>query len=270
MPVIALIATTPRVDLLRSRALPSIQRQSRCLDAVVIVSDRRALSVEETRDSALTVPRCPTHFLANNRTRGVAGAWNTGLDFIAAQWPVCYVAILDDDDEWDADHIQACVNAAHRAGGADVVVSGLRLSRDGKEIPRPPPVSLHVDDFLAGNPGWQGSNTFVSLQTLLKVGGFTEGLTSTNDRDLAIRILSLSQLGIAFTGKHTATWNIDSNRACLSSPGSVEKARGLATFLQLHGHRMAPEIKDRFYQRAEALFDLSAADISGWQESHTP
>lgn len=269
-PVIALIATTPRIDLLQSRALPSIQRQAHQPEAVVIVSDRRALTAKEVMTSVSAVSVAPTHFLLNALTPGVAGAWNTGLNFVAGRWPACYVAMLDDDDEWDSDHIHACVSAAHQAGYPDVVVSGLRIYRDGEEIPRLPPVRLYVDDFLVGNPGWQGSNTFVSLQTLLKVGKFTEGLASTNDRDLAIRILSQPQTRIAFTGKHTATWNIDSHRACLSSPESPEKSRGLASFLRLHGHRMVPEIRDRFFMRAQQLFGLTAADILKAQETHAP
>ena len=267
LPVIALIATTPRVELLQNRALPSIQRQSHPPEAVVVVADQRRLTAEETEASVAAVPMLPSYLLANVLTRGVAGAWNTGLKFIARRWPACYVAILDDDDEWDSDHIETCFGTAHQAGWPDVVVSGLRILRDGEEIPRPPPARLHVDDFLVGNPGWQGSNTFVSIQTLLKAGMFTEGLASTNDRDLAIRILSQPRSRIAFTGKHTTTWNIDSHRTSLSSPGSAEKSRGLASFLRLHGHRMTPEIRDRFYMRAQQLFGLTAEDILKAQEA---
>lgn len=267
LPVIALIATTPRVELLQNRALPSIQRQSQPPDAAVVVADQRKLTVEEAEASVAAVPSVTTYLLANVLTRGVAGAWNTGLNFIAQRWPACYVAILDDDDEWDSDHIETCVGTAHQAGGPDVVVSGLRILRDGEEIPRPPLTKLHVDDFLVGNPGWQGSNTFVSIQTLLKAGMFTEGLASSNDRDLAIRILSQPQSRIAFTGKHTTTWNIDSHRTCLSSPGSAEKSRGLASFLRLHGHRMTPEIRDQFYRRAQQLFGFTPEDILKAQET---
>lgn len=265
-PVIALIATTPRVDLLQCRALPSIHRQVYRPEAIVLVTDQRALTAEEVRALHPAAPALKTHILTNGLTRGVAGAWNTGLKFIARKWPACYVAILDDDDEWDSDHIQTCVRAARKAGWPDVVVSGLRMCRDGKEIPRQPPGALHVDDFLAGNPGWQGSNTFASLQKLLEVGMFTEGLASANDRDLAIRILSQPQPRIVFTGKHTATWIIDSHKPCLSSPGSAAKSQGLAKFLRLHGHRMGPEIRNQFYSRALQIFGLTIADIMRAQE----
>jgi len=234
---------------------------------VVVVADQRKLTVEETEASVAAVPTVPTYIIANKLTRGVAGAWNTGLNFISRRWPACYVAMLDDDDEWDSDHIETCVGTAHQAGWPDVVVSGLRIFKDGEEIPRPPPARLQVDDFLVGNPGWQGSNTFVFIQTLLKAGMFTEGLASTNDRDLAIRILSQPQSRLAFTEKHTTTWNIDSHRTCLSSPGSAEKPRGLASFLRLHGHRMTPEIRDRFFRRAQQLFGLTPEDILKAQEA---
>ena len=225
------------------------------------MADQRPLTVEEERVLNRVAPSLKLKLLVNELTSGVAGTWNSGLKFIAKQWSACYVAILDDDDEWDEDHIQACLATARHSGWPDAVVSGLRICKDGYEIPRPPPAAMEINDFLSGNPGWQGSNTFASLQVLLSVGMFTEGLTSTNDRDLAIRILSQPGARLAFTGKHTATWYIDSHRACLSSPGSETKIRGLAHFLHLHGHRMSPEIREEFYSRALLLFGLTEEDI---------
>ena len=206
------------------------------------------------------------HFLFNDRTPGVAGTWNAGLAFIAQHWPHCYVAVLDDDDEWSPDHIEACFEAARQTGWPDVVVSGLRLCKDGVEIPRTPPADLSINDFLAGNPGWQGSNTFVSIAAMLEVGGFTEGLASTNDRDLAIRLLSRPRTRIAYTGRHTATWHIESQRQCLSTPGNPAKIKGLAQFLTLHGHRMNTEIQERFFNRALSLFGITKTDILREQE----
>jgi hypothetical protein len=192
----------------------------------------------------------------------VAGAWNCGLNFISAKWPDAYVAILDDDDVWSPNHLQVCWECAGKHGWPDVVVSGLRLCRDGENLPRPPPLELKIEDFLVGNPGWQGSNTFVLLETLLAAGCFTEGLASTNDRDLAIRILALPGVRVAFSGQHTATWNVDSNRVCLSSRGGAEKRQGLAQFLQLHAHRMTPAVREQYFRRAQQLFGLTRADIA--------
>lgn len=268
--VICLIATLPRLETLQERALPSIQRQTRRPDIVVIVADQRSLTAEDERNLCMAAPSVQIKFLVNERETGVAGTWNSGLKFIARHYPSCYVAILDDDDEWDPDHIQVCCETARRTGWPDVVISGLRICKDGHEVPRSPPTALQVEDFLSGNPGWQGSNTFASIQLLGGVGMFTEGLTSTNDRDLAIRILSREGTSVAFTGSHTATWYIESHRLSLSSPKSETKRRGLAHFLHLHGHRMTPEILEKFFSRAQLLFGVGEEEILGelWKFKH--
>ncbi|WP_219846443.1 hypothetical protein, partial [Burkholderia multivorans] len=157
--------------------------------------------------------------------------------------------------QWDPDHLSQCERAGAR-GGADVVLSGLRVMKDGVEIPRAPLSSVTVDDFLAGNPGWQGSNTFVKLEALMRVGGFTDGLPSTNDRDLAVRLLGLPDLKVAFTHRMTATWHIDSQADALSRPGSPEKRAGLLQFLAMHGHLMSPDVMTRFKARARDLFGV--------------
>lgn len=261
VPVVVLVASIPRLSFLKSRALPSVQRQTRLPEAFVLVTDQRELVAQEVEQLASAVHPVQAHFLANTLKPGVAGAWNSGLRFIAEKWPDCYVAMLDDDDEWDACHIARCAEVARKSEWPDAVVSGLRICKDGEEIRREPPVAFHANDFLAGNPGWQGSNTFVRLQTLLRVGMFTEGLASSNDRDLAVRLLSDGSARLEFTGTHTATWHIDTGKPSLSSPGSASKSLGLAHFLVLHEHRMSSDILEQFYRRANQLFDLSQEDI---------
>jgi len=211
--IITLIATLPRTRSLIHKSLPSFNRQTQPPAGFVIVSDRRPLTDKEKAVIAQGLPSMQPHFLFNDRTPGVAGTWNAGLAFIAQHWPHCYVAVLDDDDEWSPDHIEACFEAARQTGWPDVVVSGLRLCKDGVEIPRTPPADLSINDFLAGNPGWQGSNTFVSIAAMLEVGGFTEGLASTNDRDLAIRLLSRPRTRIAYTGSGMGCRNHHCHRA---------------------------------------------------------
>ena len=128
--------------------------------------------------------------------------------------------------------------------------------RKGAELPRQPLLSVERDDFLAGNPGWQGSNTFVRLSTLMRVGGFWNGLPSTNDRDLAVRLLSLPDLSVTFTGRMTATWYLDTQPDALSRRGGPEKRAGLQMFLQRHGHLMSDAVRNRFLMRARDLFGV--------------
>jgi glycosyltransferase involved in cell wall biosynthesis len=255
MAIATLIATKPRWQLLSSRALPSVVRQTRSPDFVLVVCDV-VVDSDEWCAHALVNSRPVAHrVISNTGSKGAAGAWNTGLNWLHEQGFDGYVAMLDDDDEWDVDHLSQCEQVGAQ-DDADVVLSGLRVMKDGVEIPRVPLSSVTRDDFLAGNPGWQGSNTFVKLEALMRVGGFTDGLPSTNDRDLAVRLLGLSDLRVAFTHRMTATWHIDTQGDALSRPGSPEKSAGLLQFLAMHGHLMSPEVMTKFKVRARDLFGV--------------
>lgn len=198
--------------------------------------------------------------LENRRLTGAAGAWNTGLAWLLAGCFSGYVAMLDDDDSWDDDHGEVNLRCAQSIG-ATVVVSGLRHFLDMVEKPRPLPTSLTDRMFLTGNPGLQGSNTFVAIESLAQVGGFRDGLASCNDRDLAIRLLRLPGVRLAYTGKWTSTWHQSSARTTLSSVGSPAKLRGLRWFWQLYGAEMSAAESTDFFARAARLFKLEPADI---------
>ena len=68
-----------------------------------------------------------------------------------------YVAILDDDDRWEPEHMELCFRAAVE-GDLHMVASGI-LRHESKDAP---PIKLSianrltVNDFLAGNPHIQG------------------------------------------------------------------------------------------------------------------
>ena len=258
--IIGLVATCPRVEALLTTSIPSIAEQSRLPDALVIVADHQGLPTNARQAIRALIPATEIHFLENARASGVAGTWNTGLAFIQQAWPESYVAILDDDDRWDTDHLALCMSTAESESWPDVVISGLRICVEGQEIPRPPLKILAVNDFLIGNPGWQGSNTFATATKLVAAGGFRESLVSCHDRDLAIRMLDLPETRISFTGRHTATWNLNTYPNALSRPGP-EKTNALRHFLALHGHRMSLEIRQRFMSRCFELFSLTADEL---------
>lgn len=259
-PVIVLIATYPRIDALKSLSIPSIAQQTRLADTVVIVSDRNRLSAKDVQDIQSMLPQTEICSYFNEHSAGAAGAWNTGLSYIQQLWPNAYVAILDDDDWWDCDHLATCMDTATVNDWPEVVVSGLRMVSAGVEIPRELPLKFSIDDFLIGNPGWQGSNTFASISTLMKAGGFTDGLTSCNDRDLAIRILSLQDVNITYTGRFTSTWNFNASPNSLSQKGK-QKQEALRQFLSIHHHRMSEDVRRGFLNRCKDLFGVLEEDL---------
>ena len=256
LPITTLIASKPSRSQLLLRALDAVQAQTRPADQLIVVFDRTTAGTNESgvmvRDRLVSMGAV---VLTNARSQGAAGTWNTGLCWLQSQRFDGYVAILDDDDEWDLDHLKQC-ELASLEGRADVVLSGLRVVKDGVELPRAPLSSISRDDFLAGNPGWQGSNTFVKSRALAQVNGFTDGLPSTNDRDLAVRLLGLPDLTVAFTGCMTASWHLSSHGDGLSRTGSPEKRAGLIQFFAMHRHLMSPQVETRFKTRARELFGV--------------
>jgi len=263
-----LIATKDREELLVSRAVPAVLSQTRRPDILIIVDDggglqsatqKELVGLAEAQDVELLL-------LPNNRARGAAGAWNTGLTQLASRHHEGFVAFLDDDDEWDRHHIE--VNLA-LADAAPIVVSGLRMRTVDRAIPRGLIGSLDDRAFLVGNPGWQGSNTFVSLDLLLAIGGFREGLLSLNDRDLAIRLLRHPRGEWRLTGRWTATWHVDTP-GNLSEPRSDTKREGLRMFWRLYGHEMSALERRAFFQRAGKLFGIATAEIVGHEPERIP
>lgn len=259
--IVGLIATRPRLNALLMVSLPSIAAQCRRPDGLVIVSDGAPLTQEEQARLGKLLPEFEMVFLVNAEVSGVAGTWNTGLTYIQARWPEAYVAILDDDDTWDTGHLDVCYRVAQINDWPDVVLSGLRLNKSGVVTERTIQLPLTSDTFLVGNPGWQGSNTFVLASCLLEAGNFTKGLASCNDRDLAIRILSLQKARLVATGVSTATWNLGLYPDGLTLPGP-HKLAGLKRFYALHSHRMTDEVKRQFFERTQAFFGLGMPDLT--------
>lgn len=257
--VAVVVATKDRTDLLLGRCLPSIARQSTQPQTVVVVNDGAAWDPGTRTRLHRSVPGRPLVLLSNRRKPGPGGAWNTALSHLHSARHDGFVAFLDDDDSWDADHL--AVNLARaREMGAGIVVSGLRAVRGSEVIDRPLVTTLRVDAFLVGNPGWQGSNTFVSSRLLRAVGGFREGLASCHDRDLAIRLLRHPESRWAVEPRWTATWYVGTEDS-LSTAGSTAKREGLRAFFRLYGDAMAMAQREQFLARGWMLFRISPQEI---------
>ncbi len=259
--IAVIIATHQRERLLLERSFASVLAQSLQPKRLIIVNDGDPLST-----STLTALRAPSHsfefeVLGNQRRKGYAGTLNSGLIRLHEIGFEGFVAVLDDDDTWDVEHLALNQSTAHR-DLADAVVSGLRLIKDGEIRPRDVIRALKPEDFYCGNPGWQGSNTFVRLHSLLAAGGFREGLVSCNDRDLAIRLLRLPGFRVAFTGQWTASWYLEKNRAALSHGRSDAKLAGLRGFWRLHRAEMAPEQQARFITHASTRFGFDREAVT--------
>lgn len=263
-PVAVLVSTLGQRRTLESRVFPAILNQSIKPEVVLVVVDAsKSDSYLErvqlwAQNFSSSVPiRC----ISSDRTPGLGGTLNAGLEVLWKASFRGYVALLDDDDSWDPEHLE--VNATLAAStGCGIVISGLRFLKGGKIVPRPLIRKLRDRDFLIGNPGWQGSNTFAHIKLLKDVGGFRETLPSCHDRDLAIRLLRHPRTKIAYSAKWTATWHFGDQAGFLSCPGSLRKASGLREFWRIYGSEMKPAVRKSFFTRAEEKFGISESVIT--------
>lgn len=267
--VVALVASRGQRELLLSRAVPSILRQTRLPDRLIVVVDQTkeelpeeerkilARKIQELGDSPISVT-----VLRNARTpRRAAGAWNTGLDQLhrdarlVARPELCFVAILDDDDEWEPEHIELCLEAAV-AGDRGMVAAGLiRHERPGDDGHRHAiPQALDAREQFIHGQHIQGSNFFVRLDAMLKAGCFDEHLPSCTDRDLCIRLAALPDLRFGRIEHHTVHHYADPRPDRLSTPASAAKLQGLDHFWGKYADRFNEPARQEFIARAHRLF----------------
>lgn len=260
--VAVLIATAHRTDLLKARALPSVKNQSRTPSRVIVVDDSG--DDDAKRSERLVRNWQPADinadFLRNRRTKGASGAWNTGLDHLlrtCSDPRQLYVAILDDDDQWDSRHLESCLETAESRGLDMVAAPFQRIEENTEPQLIVPPRSLAVASFLVGNPGIQGSNLFCRLSILLEAGMFDESLPSCTDRDLCIRIAELPGVRYGITNEPTVHHFASQSRPRLSTPGSPAKTGGLIRFFRKYRGRMSNAQRTEFWTRAERLFGIN-------------
>lgn len=274
--VVALMATSGRDDRFLERSIGSIVAQRRRPDVLVVVVDHTAPDLSSADPATRArVTGCARRLagdivrleiLENERTPGAAGAWNTGLDWAHREWSNpdrVFVAVLDDDDAWEPDHIEACLTSTIDRD-LDMVAAGLlRIERDAS--PRQCqaiPTALDLQALLATGQHIQGSNLFVRLDRMLEAGLFDENLRSCTDRDLVARLAMLSGFKFGALDRHTVLHFADDRPDRLSAPGSEAKLQGLTEFLHKWRGTMNDETRVRFVERASVLF--------GWRPPSDP
>ena len=263
--VAVLVATAKRPNLLASRALPSLKNQTRTPWRVVVVDDSRTdAGAQRTEQSvrAWQPAGIAVDFLRNRRTRGAAGAWNSGLDHLlrtGGDPGRLHVAILDDDDRWEPDHLERCLALAESRRLHVVAAPFLRIEEGAEPRPVIPPRTLRPSSFLVSNPGIQASNLVCRLSVLLEAGLFDESLPSCTDRDLCIRISDLPGVRYGVTAHPTVHHFACRSRPRLSTPRSPARLAGLDGFFRKYWGRMSSAERERFRTRARRLF--------GWEES---
>lgn len=204
--IYVIIATSfLRNDLLISRSLKSVYQQiiDNKQDIKVIIVDDNEIQQTETLKTQvenlrtnlkLNQSEFKTIIIPNTRIKfqSGTGAWNTGIFYVKNfdNWENSFIAILDDDDEWLPNYLQSCKNAISENENIIAVFSQLIWrTNETDEIHDLTIEKLTQENFYIGNPGVQGSNTFINSRIFNELNGFDELFPNSNDRELMIRLL---------------------------------------------------------------------------------
>lgn len=132
--VSVVVATRDRPELL-TRALRSIGGQDYRGDIDVhVVFDQSDVHDVPADWNTAAPPGCARklHVQRNLRSRGLAGARNSGVDAAAGE----LIAWCDDDDEWLPTKLGRQVEALREDGGACFTAAGVEVSFEGRVRPR--------------------------------------------------------------------------------------------------------------------------------------
>jgi len=206
MNIYVVIATSfLRNDLLINRSLKSLYQQiieNKQDIKVIIVDDNEILQTETLKIQIerlrkklrLNQSEFETIIIPNTRIKfqSGTGAWNTGIFYVRnfENWENSFIAILDDDDEWLPDYLQTCKNAIKKNENIIAVFCQLIWrTNETDDIHELTIEKLTQENFYIGNPGVQGSNTFINSRIFNELNGFDESFPNSNDRELMIRLL---------------------------------------------------------------------------------
>jgi len=263
MIISTVIVTYNRIKLLK-RAIISVIKQKRKTDYFYVISN----SNDETFKKEIELSKKYNFKLfRNKRTNNYAGALNTSIEEIIKEQFISeniYFASLDDDDEWLPDYLYE-IEKANDNNNDLITAYYLRFSPTENVLMK---LSHKITekDFLTGNPGIGGSNTFIRLTTLLKAGAFDEALFASVDRDFFIRVFQL-QPKHKIVNKHLVTAHTDKNRKRLTTD-KQKKEKSFQVFYYKYKNLMNKEDENKFFDRIRALFSIEKTKINILKENN--
>lgn len=195
-----IIPTAGRPAFFRE-ALQSVFNQSHAPYEVIVVHNGPMIGYEEFKDTAdLT-------FVSQSSFLSVGAATNVGARFAQGQ----FLAFLEDDDYWSKDYLMRMAETID-LDKSPLYGGSVKFVDENKKVGRTQliaPGKLQRAVYY-GNPGLNGSNMVVERSFFWDMGGFSENLSSGQDRDFLARTIeagffALSAPGaVAFKRNHTA------------------------------------------------------------------
>jgi glycosyltransferase involved in cell wall biosynthesis len=159
------------------------------LDLEVIVADNGSSCDIESLAGSFDARFTQTAIVGPSASRNAGVAIATGE----------YIAFLDDDDLWTADHLRPHLAFLARHPEFDAVVSQvIRTDMECHPTSEPYPISLPADGKIFGNllQQWLQIGALVArTSTIRDLGGFDEALPAGEDWDLMLRLAVAVKVG---------------------------------------------------------------------------
>jgi len=176
---------------LLTRAIDSVLEQTLNDFELMVVNDH---STDDTESAVKRIDDARVLYLVNERTKGSAGARNTGVAKAKAEW----IAFLDDDDYWLPEKLEKQYRKIKEANSElGLVYTLLSELKDGVLIKRKGKIieGWIFWDLLFNNYIGTASCVAIRKAAIERVGGFDERFPSKVDTDLYIRIAREYRIG---------------------------------------------------------------------------
>lgn len=181
--VSVVIATRHRPDMVKEAIAGVVEQDYPGNIEVVLVFDQSEPDLSLASDDS----RVTVRVITNNRTAGLAGARNSGIN--AARGDL--VAFCDDDDLWEASKLREQVALLDAAPAAVLCTTGIAVRYDGQDHPRTLSVGrVSFGDLLADRHTELHPSTFLFRKAgLVEMGMVDEGIPGGfgEDYDVLLR-----------------------------------------------------------------------------------
>ena len=186
--VSAIITTHNRDPQIVLRAINSVLNQTYDQIELIIVDDSdNDYPKRKEVENAVRKASNEILLIKHDTCRGPCAARNTGLLYAIG----CYVAFLDDDDEWVPTKIEEQIKGFSDSS-IGLVYSGIthinELKNERYAVKMPYKRGYVFDELLRGNFIGSTSSPLIKKQCLVEVGDFDISLQSAQDYDMWLRI----------------------------------------------------------------------------------
>lgn len=205
-PFISVVIPTYRRPDLLERLLNSITAQTRLPEEVIVVDDASGMDEDYASCIARFHKRLPKlEYIRLESGGGAPRARNVGLRAAQGTW----VALVDDDDEWLPEKLEAQYDVAyHAAPGLGLIYSWAKVAGPDGKVLATHEVNINGDarSAIMRNNFIISPTVVVRRTAVFKAGLFDEALPSCQDWDMWARVF-LAGYDCACVPKYLAIYN---------------------------------------------------------------